>query len=60
VSVVSVVGGARGGGGDTTYIRNKETGAAPQFINLQTIKLTDKHLPSAEYKIVLFVETISA
>jgi hypothetical protein len=49
-----VVEGVRGRGG------NKEIGEAPQFISLQTIKLTDNHFPSSEYKIVLFLETISA
>jgi hypothetical protein len=54
--VVSVVEGVRGA---TTYTGNKETGKAPQFISLQTIKLTDTTFPSSEYKIVIFLETIS-
>jgi len=54
VSVVGVVDAVRGGGG------KKETGEAPQFISLQTIKLTDKQFTSSEYKIFLFLETISS
>jgi len=55
VSVVGVVDAVRGGGGG-----KKETGEAPQFISLQTIKLTDKQFTSSEYKIFLFLETISS
>jgi hypothetical protein len=55
--VVSVVEGVRGA---PTTVATRKRGKAPQFISLQTIKLTDTSVPSSEYKIVLFLETISA